>query len=923
MTVSQQVEVRLLGPPRVVRDGDPVGFDTRKATALLAHLTLSARPRPRDALADLLWPHADLERSRGALRRTLSTLRTGIGPEHVEATRDHVRLVRSERLWVDVDRFREARTHGDLNAAVSMYRGDLLEGFVVRDSPAFEDWLAAEADGLRRELMAALAELAGQQEARGDLPGAIASVRRWLAADPLHEPAHQSLIRLLAASGDRAGALAQYRECVRTLSRELGVPPLSETSRLYDEINRGDFEVVQPTREPTLEPTQGSAVDGASAVPGIVGRSRELQQLREAYDGLADSGRVALVEGEAGIGKTRLVEELLSTLPPDTPTLVTRAYEDEDGLPYGPVVETLRTRLRRDADWVAALDPSTLAEVARLVPELGSGRRDLPAPATGPGAESRFLAAVWDALGAALAAQRPGVWLVDDVQWADEATRGLLAYGIRRLEGHRTLVVLVRRTPHEGSVLRPIVTAARDGGALMLALDRLEEADVAALVEQVRPQQTAAADVRRLWETTEGVPLLLVEYLRAAPDAQGPVPAGARAMLSARLEPTSETGRQVLSAAAVMGRSFDVDTVREVSGRTDEETVVALEELVRRGLLREREDDYDFAHDLVRGVVLDETSLARRRLLHARAAAVAGTPPAVAARHLQLAGQDLAAAHASRAAADEAAAVFAHAEAADHLRAALALGHPDRTSALLALAEEQTVLGEYADALVSLETAAAASDPSDLAEVEHRLGRLQHRRGEYALARAHLEAALAGLPDERVAARAALTADLSLTAYSLGELEAAQGLALSAQGLAEQAADVRSQCQVQNLLGILATAAGEPEAALAPLERGLVLAEQADDPELRVAALNNLALALSAAGRPDRAIEPATAALDLCAATGDRHREAALHNNLADLLHATGRHDEAMEHLKSAVEIFAAVGADNEPHPEIWKLVRW
>jgi DNA-binding SARP family transcriptional activator/tetratricopeptide (TPR) repeat protein len=914
-TVSQQVEVRLLGPPGVLRDGEPVGFDTRKATALLAHLTLNERPRPRDALADLLWPHADLERSRGALRRTLSTLRTGIGAEHVEASRDQVRLVRSDQLWVDVDAFRRARTAGDLVTAVATYRGDLLEGFVVRDSPAFEDWLAAEADGLRRELMAALAELAGHQESRRDLPGAIASVRRWLAADPLHEPAHQALIRLLAASGDRAGALSQYRECVRTLSRELGVPPLPETQRLYEQVNEGSFEVARPVERPV------SVQVDSSTTPGLVGRARELQLLRDEYVAVDDAPRVVLVEGETGIGKTRLVEELLAALPGGTPTLVTRAYEGEEGLPYGPVVDSMRARLRRDADWATSLDPGTAAEVARLVPEIAAARRDLPPVASGPGAEARFLAALWDALGTALTGQQPGVWLVDDLQWTDEATRGLLAYGLRRLEGWRALVLLVRRTPHEVTPLHAILAAARAADVVTLTLPRLGRTDVAALVEQVRPEQADAAAVQRLWETTEGVPLLLLEYLRAEAGAETGIPTEVRAVLTGRLEPVSQTGRQVLTAAAVLGRSFAVDTVRAVSGRTDDETVTAVEELVRHGLLREREQDYDFAHELVRGVVVEETSLARRRLLHARAAAVPGTPAAVQARHLQEAGQDLAAAQASRRAADEAAAVFAHAEAADHLRTALALGHPDRAELLLALAEQQTALAEYGDALVSLETAAAAAVPDDLAEVEHRLGQLQHRRGEYALARAHLEAALARVPDERVALRAAVTADLSLTAHSLGEPDRARSLAIAAQELAEAAVDVHSQCQVLNLLGILATESGEPESALAPLERGLALAEQADDAEMKVATLNNLALALSAAGRPDAAIAPATTALELCSVTGDRHREAALHNNLADLFHATGRHEEAMAHLKSAVEIFAAV--ESEPRPEIWKLIRW
>jgi len=922
--VDQPVEVQLLGPPRVLRDGVPVGFDTRKATALLAHLALSDVARPRDALADLLWPDADLDRARGALRRTLSTLRSGIGADHLETTRDHVRLRRGDGLAVDVGRFREARGRGDHRAAVALHHGDLLEGFVVRDAPGFEEWVAGEADGLRRELVVSLAAVAAAQEAEGDLPGAVATVRRWLGADPLHEPAHQALIRLLAATGDRAGALEQYRTCVRTLSRELGVPPLAETARLYEDVNRGTPAAGPAPPAPVIPASDDGVVGGPSA---LVGRSAELRRLREAYASVEAAARVVLVEGEAGIGKTRLVEELLRGLAPGTTTLVTRCYEGEETLAFGPVVETLRARLRRGAEWVGALDPVTVAEVARLVPELAAGARTPPPSVSAPGAEARFLAAVWDAVGAALSGPRPGVWVVDDAQWADEATRGLLAYGLRRPDAHPALIVVVRRTPDASETLRPVVAAARASGGLELTLERLDESDVAALVAEVSRNGANPSEVRRLWQTTEGVPLLLVEYLRVAADPGGDVPAAARAVLSARLEPASETGRQVLSAAAVLGRSFGVDTVREVSGRTEEETASALEELVRRGLLREREDDYDFAHHLVREVVLDETGLARRRLLHARAAGVPGTAAAVAARHLLEAGQDLAAAHASLRAAGEAAAVFAHAEAADHLRSALRLGHPERSGVLVALAEQQTALGEYAAALAGLREAAAVapSDPAARAEVEHRLGRLQHRRGEYALADAHLRTALAGLPEDRFAARASVTGDLSLAAYSLGEPEQAQRLALQAQALAEQAHDVRVQCQVQNLLGILATAAGTPEAALAPLELGVSLAEDLDDPELRVATLNSLSLALAAAGRPDRALAPATVALELCVATGDRHREAALHNNLADLLHATGRPDEAMAHLKSAVEIFAAVGAaaDPEPQPEIWKLVRW
>jgi tetratricopeptide (TPR) repeat protein len=418
------------------------------------------------------------------------------------------------------------------------------------------------------------------------------------------------------------------------------------------------------------------------------------------------------------------------------------------------------------------------------------------------------------------------------------------------------------------------------------------------------------------------VPLLLVEYLRTLGE-DSPLPTGARELLLARLDPITETGRQVLSAAAVLGRSFDVGTVRTVSGRTDEETVAALEEAVGRGLLRERFDDYDFAHDLLRALAYDETSLARRRLLHGRAADALGGPAAVVARHLQLSGRDAEAAHAFREAGEQARAVFANAEALGHLRAALALGHPDRTGLQTEIGDLQTRMGNYADALVSLETAAAGSDPAGLAPVERRLGRLHHRRGEFALAEAHLRAARDAAPEDDAAGRAGITADLSLARHSLGDREGARSLARQARELAEQAGDTQALCQAHNLLGMLATADGDIGAALDDLQRSRELADQIGDRDLSVAALNNLALAERARGDLQRATDLTVTALGLCAAMGDRHREAALHNNLADLLQAAGRSDEAMAHLKRAVEIFAEVGADDEPQPEIWKLVRW
>ncbi len=920
------IEVHLLGPPRVLRDGRPVAFDTRKAMALLALLCLAEGPRPRDVLADLMWPDADLAHARGALRRTLSSVRGALGPEHLVATRDQVSLLRGDGLAVDVDTFRAARASGDLAGALAAWGGDLLEGFVVRDAPDFEEWLETSAAALRRELAATLGALAAEREAVGDEVAALDAVRRWLALDPLHEPAHRALIRLLALTGDRAGALVRYRACVRILSRELGVPPLRETTALYEAINEGTFEG-RPERaasvpDPVAAPVPGAGVPTA---PAFAGRAVDLDALLATYRQVGSDGRVALVEGEAGIGKTRLAEELAERVRRDGARVAwARCYEDEAGLPYRPVADLLRDRARDDTGWAEGLEAPVVAEVARLVPDLavsGSSRSPAgPAAADDPGAEGRFLGALWEALTHAVAGTTPGVLVVDDAQWADEATLRLLSFGLRRLAGRPLLVVLNWRTPHDHAVRRAASLAARDGGT-ELRLGRLDEDAVAALVRSVRTAPVDAEVVHRFWSTTEGVPLMLVEYLRAS-DVDDAVPTGVREALRGRLAPTGETARQILSAAAVLGRSFDIDTVRTVSGRTDDETVAALEELVGRGLVRERDTDYDFDHELLRAVAYDQTSLARRRLLHRRAAAVVPSL-AAQARHHELAGRDEAAAEAHRAAGEEARAVFANAEALEHLRRALELGHPDRSGLQTALSDVQVVLGDYGGALVSLRAAAADALPGDLPGLEHRLGRLHVRRGEHALAEAHLTAATEALAEDDLAARAGVTADRALAVHSLGEPERARALAADAISLADRAGEERALCQSHNLLGMMAATDGDVDDAIDHLLRSRELADRLDDGDLQVAALNNLALAHRARGDLAVAVELTEDALSTCATLGDRHREAALHNNLADLLHALGRGEEAMDHLKRAVEIFAEVGEGGELQPEIWKLVRW
>jgi tetratricopeptide (TPR) repeat protein len=389
-----------------------------------------------------------------------------------------------------------------------------------------------------------------------------------------------------------------------------------------------------------------------------------------------------------------------------------------------------------------------------------------------------------------------------------------------------------------------------------------------------------------------------------------------------------------LTAAAVIGTAFEFETVRNASGRSDDETVAALEELIARGLLKERAGEgneftsgYDFAHEVVRALVYEGAGFARRRLLHGRVAqALVGrarpgeavTRAGQAAHHYRAAGRDDEAARWFVVAGEEARRLYANAEALAYFDAALGLGHPEAGALHEAIGDLRTLAGDYDDAATSYEAAAARSGAGSLARLEHKLGNLSQRSGDVGAAEGHYEAALASLEgDEPLRAR--VLADRSWGWHRRGDDQTATSVAHEAQTVAEGAGDTLALAQVHNILGIL----GSGDDALTHLEASLSLAEASDDLTARVAALNNLALALGTRGEHGRAVELEIEALSLCSAQGDLHREAALENNLADLLHASGESEAAMPHLKRAVGLFAEVGEEPLARPELWKLVEW
>jgi DNA-binding SARP family transcriptional activator/tetratricopeptide (TPR) repeat protein len=914
---DSKVDIRLLGPPSIERDGVQIAVDTRKAIALLAYLTVETTGT-RDRLAGLLWPESNDERSRATLRRTLSSLRTAVGHERVRA--DRIRVALADDTPSDIRAFAseiEATSHhehdiGDvcaaciphLEKATDLYRGDFLEGFSMRDAAEFEDWARTATESFRNQAGVAFQRLAMAKAATGDYSGALRAVHRWIDLDPLHEPAYRLLMLLHAWDGDRPGAVEAYRRCIAVLDQELGVPPLEETTELHGAILDEDLPPAPGVRRRVK--TQASPT---TQVGDLIDREEETGTLLNALDAINAGGKVVAVTGAAWMGKTRLLEELASVAgQSDCSALAARAFRTEQNLPFGVVAQLLRSATPLIEANRELLPTWAVGEIASLVPELNQA--SAMTEGTDPFGELRLFDGVFKVLGD-LARIRPILMAVDDAQWLDPASASLISYIGSRVQSAPILLLLSVRS---GEPLSELTAEVISSAEIRIDLAPLSASQLVELAGS-----PAAADA--LHQRTGGVPLLVTEELSGR-GGSGVEVVGMMRYMESRLREVSDLARQVAAAASVLDGMCDSNLLRETSGRTEGEVVDAVEELVAAGLLREIPDGdgLSFNLDAVERMTYESTSQVRRRLLHRRAAASLADRPnstsdprlAVAvASQLERAGSPEAAEW-YRLAADLSRRVYAHAEARSLYEKALGLEHADPAAIHLALGEIAMSVGDYDRALRELNAAAALATGDLLGLAEHRLGEVQRLLGRFEFAEEHYERALPLHPQV-----AEVHADWALLRHRTGDPSGALHHAEQAVTAAAATGNAEQLSRAHNILGVVSL---DQATAMSHLEEAMRLA--ADDDLLRMAALNNRALLLSSAGQDDAAVDLIEEAVAIATRTGNRHREAALHNHLADLHHRAGREPEAEEELMRAVSLFADVDT-GDPEPEVWLLRQW
>jgi DNA-binding SARP family transcriptional activator/tetratricopeptide (TPR) repeat protein len=911
------LRARLLGALELQLDGTAIESPaTQRPWGVFAYLALAGRPVSRAELANTFWPDVLDQSARASLRSALWALRRQIG-DRLVVDGEHVGL---DGVWVDVREF-ERLAPGDPDAAVELCRGELLEE--VED-----EWAIAARERHRARVIELFESQAQAAEAAGELHHAIELTRLQVDRDPFDEQAHRRLITRLDAVGDRAAAIRAYRAFAERLRRELGVAPSATTRELVEQLR-----AEAPADAPRTPPVPG-------LLP-LVGRQRELNEVERAWRAAAGgSGSVALVCGEAGIGKTRLATELRLRAEASGARTATCAALDLGGTaPFSLWAELIRELLPAlpappsDAAW-----PDDLAV---LVSELPAhfGRSGVPSIAVAPDLQrTRLFEAVVALLGWA-ARKAPLLLVLEDAHDADAPSLELAGYSARRVASLPVLMLITRRELPDSADADRLEHALRSRGLLAceLTLGPLPSEAVASLARSAG--RLDATDAARVAERAEGNALLAVETARVIASGRVKVAPSLRGSVRATLGPLSGDVRRLVEIAAVAARPLEPAEVDQLSLHE------AAADALQTGLLETNAGRLAFRHALLREAAHEEIAEPRRRTLHRQWAGVTGRPDE-AARHLRLAGADLESVRYLVRAAADARTVAALDEAAAYLEEALAIA-PDRAEEWLELGELEAWRGRREPSDTAFRRGLELldeSDPLTLARAHLRQARAYH--GPICVPRAVLDNATKALElldrtggsaeeerSEALAARAwaeavagsieeaeRLLAELSSRALGSDDLRTynvghARALALMRRGrftasygpfiAAGEAIgrvgrpDLTYDCWV-NAAGA-ATAAGEPERALEFLDRGMAAVAGQALQSIEVHLLAARSFVLRGVGRLEEAREAAESEQTLAEQLAQPELEAMASHDRGLVALQEGMYESAVELLAAAL----------------------
>lgn len=946
------IKIYLLGPPAIRWGEESLSIPRRQVRALLFRLAAEIRPVSRGYLANFFWSELPESTARRNLSRLLvylsqqlpdpKILQVGEASIGLDAGLTWVDTRLSEQHW---ESWKLKHRCQDLQAAVALYRGAFLEDFRLAGNPEFDHWVSLEAENWEQRYLQILKTLIDECAAQGDTPQAINYARQYLQYNDLAEEVHCRLIELYTTLGERSAALHQYEQCSIALERELGVQPTPGTVAAY--------QAALEQRPAAAEVPVG--LPGWTTLPGLrtpfIGRHEIMQEIDQALrNAKAGRGNVLLLSGEAGIGKSRLMQEFANRQRVRTRVISGAASPESSEMPYQLLIEALSPLLAIPKIF-SRVPNAWLAEAARLLPELAELIHQPQPVIPIEGGEAR--ARIFEALCRIIFSLCEGGYTVllclDDLHWADTTTLDYLAYLGRRLRGQRLLILGSYRKENGDHLSKLHQVLAHQTDLSELSLQGLDDDETWRLICSLGDEIPAdKALSERLQRATGGNPFFILETLRAMQESAKstgllnsiesfPIPETIRQVVKSRLKALHPSSRQVLEAGAVLGQTFNAEMVIVTAGRGEMEVLDGLDELVAHQFLLESETGYQFCHSLVREAVYADLGFWRRCRLHRRAGLALerlrpgdssslawhfekGGEPGKSAAYLLKAGRAARQIFAHR----EARACFDRALAMLELEAnqlvdaqALAANQKLRIQGLYERGWALRLLGNmeaYTEDLVEVaRLAQALGDPHTLAHLYWQEAYNHRWFCRYEPARLAAEKGVRYSQESGNAfLEAACQRELGMTARETGHYDEARAGLEKASDIFNQLQNTTYRIHTLGNLSTLANRQGDPEKALSLACQALAICEQMNLQFERRLPLGDMGAARAELGETEIALAELGESLSISKEIADRTQIIFCQGHLGYVLTRKGQYTQAIEHLQAALKLAQQIGSLSE-----------
>lgn len=949
--MNTPLEVYLLGSPVIQWAGENLVMPRRQVRGLLFRLAAETRPVSRGELAFLFWGDLPESSARRNLSRLLVYLAHLLPYSNILQVGEASVGLDPSLVWVDTRLFEQhweswKLNHRcqDLREAAGLYRGLFLGDFRLAGNHEYDKWASLEGERWEQAYLRTLRMLIDECAVQGESQKAIEYARQFLGYNELAEDIHCRLIELYTALGERSAALHQYELCSIILERELGVQPMPETRAAHKAAL--EQQAVQ-TGAPAASP-------GWTTLPGLrapfIGRHKILQELSQALRcAKAGMGKTVLLKGEAGIGKSRLMQEFANRQRVRTHVISGSASPENTEMPYQPLIEALRPFLS-NAEIQRRVPVAWLVEAARVLPELsGMIHRPLPAlPIESGEARSRIFEGLSRIVFSLCEGGYTVILCLDDLQWADATTLDFLSYLGRRLRGQRLLVVGSYRSEGGESLSKVRQSLARHADLSELAVEGLDDDETWHLISSLGDEIPANRRLaERLRAATNGNPFFILETLRALQESavsgriddpqSFPLPDTVRQVVNSRVLGLHPNTRQVLEAGAVIGQAFELEVVIMTAGRVEMEVLDALDELVEGQILEETKFGYQFYHSILREVVYAGLSRWRHSRLHRRAGTALEKlhPDEVSALawHFEEASEAAKAAVYLLKTGQAARQIFSHQEARACYDRALALLELEAEKQLKAeaLVENQKLriqalyergwalrlLGQMEAYTQDLEEvrrlAQALGDPHPLA---HLYWQEAYNHRWFCRYDAAQRAAEKGVLQSQACGDAFLEAvcrrELGMAARERGDFAAAQASLQKALDIFTHLENASYQIHTLGNLSTLAYRQKEPERAMHLARQALEICEKQNLQYERRLPLGDMGAARTELGETERAVSELEESLSISVEIDDRTQIIFCQGHLGHIMIRSGRYGEALQRLEEALQLTWRIGSLSE-----------